>query len=42
MEVPNIEAFFAISVRLKGEGGGLRMKLTFFVSEASANFCDGS
>ena len=22
-------------------GGGLRMKLTFFVSQASANFCDG-
>ena len=41
MEVPNVEACFAISVRFKGEGGGLRMKLTFFVSQASANFCDG-
>ena len=37
----NVEACFAISVRFKGEGGGLRMKLTFFVSQASANFCDG-
>ena len=41
VEVPNVEACFAISVRFKGEGGGLRMKLTFFVSQASANFCDG-
>ena len=41
MEVSNVEACFAISVRFKGEGGGLRMKLTFFVSQASANFCDG-
>ena len=37
----NIEAYFAISVRFRGEEGGLRMKLTFFVSQASANFCDG-
>ena len=41
MEVSNVEACFAISVRFKGEGGGLRMKPTFFVSQASANFCDG-
>ena len=37
----NVEACVAISVRFKGEGGGLRMKLTFFVSQASANFCNG-
>ena len=36
-----LKPVFAISVRFKGEGGGLRMKLTFFVSQASANFCDG-
>ena len=42
VEVSNVEACFAISVCFKGEGGGLRMKLTFFVSQASANFCDAA
>ena len=39
----NVEAWISIAifVRFRGERGGLGMKLTFFVSQASANFCDG-